>query len=150
MIRDAGDDDEAFLADLFFDVRSDELAIAGLQPEQLKSLVAMQYQSQRLSYSSLFPNAEHSIIKLNGEKIGRLLVNRTEKHTHLIDIAILEDFRGIGVGSFVLEKLKTAADVVTLSVFKTNAAAIRLYEKHGFRVSKDAGMYAEMEWKNAE
>ena len=150
MIRDAGDDDEAFLADLFFDVRSDELAIAGLPPEQLKSLVTMQYQSQRRSYSSLFPNAEHSIIKLNGEKIGRFLVNRTEKHTHLIDIAILENFRGIGVGSFVLEKLKTAADVVTLSVFKTNAAAIRLYEKHGFRVSKDAGMYAEMEWKNAE
>jgi ribosomal protein S18 acetylase RimI-like enzyme len=148
LLRTVDIDDEAFLNDLFFDVRSVEFIQAGLSNTQIKPLLAMQYNAQRQSYSFQYPNAEHSIIEFNGENVGRLLISRNEKNIHLIDIAIMHNFRGNGIGNHLLDKLKTEAASVTLSVFKTNFGAIRLYEKHGFVVTNDDGMYLEMEWKN--
>jgi GNAT superfamily N-acetyltransferase len=148
LLRIANVDDELFLQELFSDVRSVEFTQFGFPLEQLKPLIAMQYNAQTQSYKLQYPNAEHSIIELNNEKIGRLLVNREAKNVFLIDIAILHNFRGQGFGSFLLEKLKSEAESVGLSVYKTNFGAIKLYEKHGFTVIKDDGMYLEMEWKN--
>jgi GNAT superfamily N-acetyltransferase len=148
LLRTAKPDDELFLQELFFDVRSVEFTQIGFPLEQLTPLLSMQYKAQTQSYNAQYPNAEHSIIELNGEKIGRLLVNRKEKNTFLVDIAILHNFRGQGFGSFLLEKLKSEAEIIGLSVYKTNFGAIKLYEKHGFAVTNDDGMYLEMEWKN--
>ena len=148
MLRTANNDDETFLGDLFYDVRSVDFLNAGLPEMQLTPLLAMQYNAQRQSYFGQYPNAEHSIIENNGEKIGRLLINRTDKNIYLVDIAILHNFRGQGFGNFILERLKADTESVGLSVFKTNFGAIRLYEKHGFIVTADDGMYLEMEWKN--
>jgi GNAT superfamily N-acetyltransferase len=148
LLRTANVDDEPFLQELFSDVRSAEFTQFGFPVEQLKPLIAMQYNAQKQSYKAQYPNAEHSIIELSGEKIGRLLVNREAKKVLLVDIAILHNFRGQGFGSFLLEKLKSESDCVNLSVYKTNFGAIKLYEKHGFTVKNDDGMYLEMEWKN--
>jgi ribosomal protein S18 acetylase RimI-like enzyme len=148
LLRIANPDDEPFLQELFFDVRSVEFIQTGFSLEQLTPLLSMQYKAQTQSYNAHYPNAEHSIIELNDEKIGRLLVNAEDKNIHLVDIAILHNFRGQGFGSFLLEKLKSEAEIVGLSVYKTNFGAIKLYEKHGFAVTNDDGMYLEMEWKN--
>ncbi len=149
LLRKISVDDELFLQELFFDVRSLEFLQFGFPSEQLKPLLAMQYNAQTQSYKAQYPNAEHSIIELNGEKIGRLLVNREAGNTLLVDIAILHNFRGQGFGSFLLEKLKSESDCVNLSVYKTNFGAIKLYEKLGFAVTNNDEMYLEMEWKNA-
>jgi ribosomal protein S18 acetylase RimI-like enzyme len=148
LLRTANPDDESFLQELFFDVRSVEFTQMGFPLEQLTPLLSMQYKAQTQSYKAQYPNAEHSIIELSGEKIGRLLVNAKEKTVHLIDIAILHNFRGQGFGSFLLEKLKSEREIIGLSVYKTNFGAIKLYEKHGFAVTNDDEMYLEMEWKN--
>lgn len=148
LLQTASSDDESFLKELFFDVRSVEFTQFGFPMEQLKPMLAMQYNAQKQSYEAQYPNAEHSIIELNGEKIGRLLISRSEKNIMLVDIAILHNFRGKGIGSVLLDKLKAEAETVNLSVYKTNFGAIRLYEKHGFAVTNDDGMYLEMEWKN--
>ncbi len=149
LLRTADFADTAFLEDLFFDVRHAEFAIAGLPSEQLKSLLAMQYAAQKQSYKWTFPTAEESIIEFDGKKIGRLLITRDGQKIHLIDIAILSKTRGKGIGSFVLNKLKSEASAISLRVFKTNFGATNLYERHGFTVIGDNGKYIEMEWKNA-
>lgn len=149
LLRTANLDDDFFLQELFSDVRSAEFTQFGFPLEQLKPLIAMQYNAQTQSYKAQFPNAENSIIELDGEKIGRLLINSENKITNLVDIAFLHNFRGRGFGSYLLNKLKTESETVELSVYKTNFGAIRLYERHGFVVTNDDGMYLEMEWKNA-
>ena len=141
--------DEAFLQDLFFDVRHAEFAIAGLPSEQLKLLLAMQYAAQKQSYKWTFPTAKEAIIVFDGKKIGRLLITRDGQKIHLIDIAILSETRGKGIGSFVLNKLKSEASAISLRVFKTNFGAKKFYERHGFTIARDDGKYIEMEWKNA-
>ncbi len=147
-MRTANSVDEPFLQALFFDVRSVEFIQTGFLLEQLTPLLSMQYKAQKQSYNAQYPNAEHSIIELNGEKIGRLLVNRTANQSFLVDIAILHNFRGQGFGNRLLNKLKAESESIGLSVYKTNFGAIGLYEKHGFTVINDDGMYLEMEWKN--
>ena len=134
---------------MFFDVRSDEFALAGLPLEQLKPLMAMQYAAQKQSYKWTFPNAEQSIIEFEGERIGRLLITRNEEKIHLIDISILREFRGKSIGSEFLKQLKSEAEMITLRVFKTNFGAINLYERHEFITVRKDGEYVEMEWKNA-
>jgi len=149
LLKTVAVEDEDFLKDLFFDVRRGEFEVAGLHSEQLKMLLGMQYAAQKQSYGAAFPNAKHTIIELDGEKIGQLLTAQNENEIHLIDISILSSFRGRGIGSFFLKKLKDESEKVTLSVFKTNEGAIRLYEKHGFKFVSEEGMYYQMEWKNA-
>lgn len=150
-LRNASPEDETFLKELFFDVRGDEFAIAGLPAAQFESLLSMQYAAQKKSYEAGFPSAVHSIIEFDGKRIGRQLINRSDEKIHLIDIAILREFRGKGIGSHLLDELKskTKTKTVSLNVFKNNHGAIRLYERHGFAVVRDDGSYLEMEWKNA-
>lgn len=148
LLRAIDKNDEAFLADLFYDVRSVELIQAGLSETQLIQLLTIQYVAQSQSYNAQYPNAKHSIIELEGEKIGRLLINFNNKNIHLVDISILHNFRGKGAGSYILEFLKSEAESVTLLVFKTNFRAILLYEKHEFKIVNEDGMYINMEWKN--
>lgn len=148
-LRAADAADEDFLKELFADVRRDDFEAAGLPFAQLAPLMAMQYMAQKQSYNAAYPNAAHFIIELEGEKIGRILTDSSGGAAHLIDISILRSRRGRGIGSFFLEKLKSENSAVSLSVYKNNASAFRLYEKHGFRVTGEDPMYYKMEWKNA-
>ena len=141
--------DEPFLRDLCFDVRRDEFGLAGLPEAALNTLLTIQYAAQKQSYESNYPEAENSIIELEDEKVGRLLITRDEGKIHLVDIAILRGFRGRGIGSVVLGRLKSEAEMIGLSVFKTNFGAINLYQRHGFKVVRDNEAYFEMEWENA-
>lgn len=65
---------------------------------------------------------------------------RELRHTGLLDIALLDDYRGLGLGSrMVTESLGLAMSMgvwlIELRVFSNNYAAIRLYQKAGFTES---------------
>jgi ribosomal protein S18 acetylase RimI-like enzyme len=109
----------------------------------------MQYAGQKQSYRSSFPDAEQLIIELAGEKIGQLWIKHYEEKIHLIDISVLRDFRGKGIGSYMLNKLKSETETIILRVQNTNFGAIELYRRHGFIIVSNTGTYLEMEWKNA-
>ncbi|MGZ4741360.1 MAG: GNAT family N-acetyltransferase, partial [Ilumatobacteraceae bacterium] len=68
-------------------------------------------------------------------------------HVELIDIALLPDYRNQGIGSSVLRGVLAQADrigrVVRLHVEK-QSRAVRLYERLGFAITGDAGMYLAM------
>ena len=72
------------------------------------------------------------------------------RHTGLLDIAILDGYRGLGLGeAMVSEVLRRSKELgiwlVQLRVFANNNAAIRLYERTGFRRS---GLVPNMILKN--
>lgn len=147
-LRKAEVSDDEFLREVSFDVRSQEFVMNSLPIEVLNSLLSMQYNSQKETYERQYPNAESFIIEFEGARIGRLLINREAEKVHLVDISILHNFRNLGIGSFLLEKLKSEAKLITLNVYKMNFGAIRLYEKQGFFFKEDNGMYFKMEWEN--
>jgi ribosomal-protein-alanine N-acetyltransferase len=83
--------------------------------------------------SSLAIGAYHG----SGELVGYAIVSRYVDAWHVMNIAVIPEFRRRGIGKSLLERLfeVTASDPqrgYTLEVRVSNADAIRLYEKLGF------------------
>jgi ribosomal-protein-alanine N-acetyltransferase len=72
------------------------------------------------------------------ELVGYLIISRYVDAWHIMNVAVDPDHRGRGIGTMLLERLfaLTAEDArrgYTLEVRVSNATAIRLYERLGFR-----------------
>lgn len=148
-LRTADDGDEIFLRGLFNDVKSAEFGNAGIPGPQLALLLDMQYRARNESYAREHPDMLCRIISSGDQRVGSIFTRTDAEALHLIDISILANMRGQGIGTAVMEYLKTEANRITLNVFTGNSDARRLYERLGFGVLGGDSMYLEMEWKNA-
>jgi GNAT superfamily N-acetyltransferase len=147
--RAATAEDEGFLFRLYAASRAD-LDIVPLPPEQKDLLVKMQFNAQRQQYSSTFPAAEHTIILIEELPVGRTLINRAANEYRLVDIVLLPQYCGTGIGTRLLLDLLADASaanvVVRLNVRKENRA-LNLYRRLGFVVIADDGVFLAMEWR---
>ena len=146
-VRPATAADDVFLLQLFAGSRP-ELSLLNIDDRQKQDLIEMQFRAQRQQYLASYPQAEHSIILLAEEPVGRTLVERSSEANRLVDIAILAGYQNRGIGSFLLRGLIAEAAAshkpLELSVYKFNPAA-RLYQRLGFLpVGEEAG-YIQMQ-----
>lgn len=148
---EATDADDDFLAELYFSTRSEEFSAVGWDEAQLRQFLKLQYDYQKQAYPMQFSAPEHSVIRRGDEKIGRLIVNRTETEIRLVDISLLPPFRRAGIGTRIITTLIAEAaekDLpLTLQVAAGNQAALRLYRKLGFRVTGEDQMNISMQWQ---
>jgi ribosomal protein S18 acetylase RimI-like enzyme len=139
-------DDEDFLKDLYFSTR-DDLNLLPLDELQKQALITMQYTAQKQQYALQFPGASHDLILCGQVPAGRLFVNREADKIYLVDIALLAEYRGLGIGTAIMndlaEEVGNSGAVLSLHVMKTNPAA-RLYVRMGLTVTADDGFYLEM------
>lgn len=150
-IRRAETADETFLEAVYADSRRDELAPFGWSREQEDAFFKMQFQMQSRAYQMQFPDADYQIVELDGERVGRMIVQRGEKEIRLVDVSLLAEFRSRGIGTLLLERLKTEAGsdrVLSLRVLKTNAGAKRLYERMGLVAVESSDLHFTMQWRN--
>lgn len=141
-LRPAVPADDAFLRRVFLDARSGEFP--GIPAADLDPLLALQYRAHTAERRDRHPHAETSIILDDGEPAGTLTVDRDGSCVHLVDIAVLAEYRGRGIASRVIADLVAADGHVTLSVWGLNAGARRLYERHGFSVVSEQFGYLLM------
>lgn len=145
LLREATREDESFLLEVYAGTRMEELQETGWTDEQKLAFIRMQFLIRERSQ----PPVEDRIILLNGQPIGRMMVDRGETSIVLRDIAVLTEYRNAGVGSRLLQGLmKEAASAgkpIELHVL-ASSPAVRLYERLGFRRSGDDGAYLEMKW----
>ena len=148
-LRDVVPDDEPFLRRLYRSTREDELRIFGWSIEQENLFVDMQYRAQSQTYSQAYPNALHQIVMLGDAPIGRLFTSEDESTLLLVDISLLTEHRNKGIGEHLMRGLLSRArstnKPVRLQVRKVNRAQT-LYERLGFHVTADHGVYNEMVW----
>lgn len=146
-LRLASPADVPFLKAVFAATRTVELSY--LAENQREPFIEMQFNMQQQNYRLNYPAAENNIILCGREPIGRILVDRGPRNFVLVDIAIAEEFRNRGVGSYLIRKLMNEAGALQkpleLSVFKSNPA-LRLYQRLGFSLVKDDGLYLIMRW----
>ena len=145
-LREVTSDDEEFLKLLYNSTRRDEVAAFGWSEAEQNSFLAMQFEMRQRAYAMQFPDANHSIVLYDGVPAGRLTVDRSGKALWLTDIAVLPEFRGRGIASELIARLKMESDAILLNVDKQNAAARRLYEKHGFVAVGGNEFSVEMRW----
>jgi ribosomal protein S18 acetylase RimI-like enzyme len=149
-LRAATPDDEAFLYELYQWAHSEELPTSHLDASQRDLLFKMQFFAQQQTYNAQFPKGEDKIILLDGERVGRLLIERTESEIRGVDLALLPEYRNREIGSLLLKGLMAEAEAAGIPfrarVVKTNRA-LRLYHRLGLRITGESGMHFSIEWR---
>lgn len=148
-LRPQTDEDIPFLMQLYASTRQDEMAPVPWTDEEKHDFLAGQFQTQRHYYSAHFPGCAFDVLVHDAKRVGRLYLDRRRTGFHVIDIALLPDWRGRGVGTAILQALQVAARAsgkgVGMMVEKFNPA-LRLYRRLGFVEIADHGIYLEMAW----
>jgi GNAT superfamily N-acetyltransferase len=148
-LREATEADRPFLFEVFASTRADELAVAPWPEETKQAFLAQQFAAQDTDYRRRWPDGRFLVVERDGVPVGRLYrCEPAGDELHLIDVALLPDARGAGIGSGLLADLLAEADArslrTTLSVGRWSPAR-RLYDRLGFAEIGDDGVYASME-----
>ncbi|HEY2769903.1 MAG TPA: GNAT family N-acetyltransferase [Solirubrobacteraceae bacterium] len=149
-LRPVGPDDQSFLRRVYASTREAELANVDWTDEQKAEFVRFQFHAQATHYRERFPDAAHHVILVDGRQAGRLYVDRRPDEICVVDIALLPEFRGRGVGGSLLRDVLAEAErsgcPVTIHVERFNPAQ-RLYARLGFVLAEEEGpVYLMMRW----
>ena len=150
MLRPITPEDEAFERRSFDSTVREMFELSGLPPDDVSSLIEFQFNAQRYSYRINFPNAEWSIILVDGEPAGRLIYDASGPVECAIAIEVLPAFRRRGIAfSVMLPKLAAAEAVghsIRLRVNKDNAPSILLAERLGFVIVDEEELDYHCHW----
>jgi ribosomal protein S18 acetylase RimI-like enzyme len=133
---------------VYASTRAEELAVVPWDDAQKDAFLRMQFDAQDAWWRENYAEASFDVILADGEPAGRLYVHRGPSEIRIVDIALLPEHRGGGIGTSLLRELFTEADEsgksVTIHVERMNPA-LRLYERLGFAVAEDKGVYLFLE-----
>jgi ribosomal protein S18 acetylase RimI-like enzyme len=148
-LRPITPEDVPFLAGVYASTRWDELAPTGWSDEEKAVFCRRQFDAQSAHYRENYPGASLQIIERAGVAIGRLYVAHWEREIRIMDIALLPEHRGAGLGTKLLRDLQQEArstgKSLTIHVERFNPA-LRLYQRLGFEQVEDKGVYLLMRW----
>lgn len=144
-------DDLPFLERLYASVRGAELEAAGWPEEVRRTFLASQFAFQTRHYADAYTGADFGIIVHDGEPVGRLYLFRSAEDVRVIDISLLPEWRGGGLGTALLRAVQAEAaaegKMVSLHVDMTNPAQ-NLYRRLGFVEAGTHGPSWRMVWRS--
>jgi len=149
-LRPVTPEDEEFLVGVYASVRAAELALVPWTDAQREAFVRMQFEAQQQHYRERNPGATHHIILLDSAPIGRLYVARRENEIRIMDITILPEYRGRGLGTPLIVELMSEAEKAgkPLNIWvESFNPSHRLFERLGFKVIEDDRVNHLMEWR---
>ena len=136
--------DYDFLAELYISTRWQEMQQAPWTDDQRREFLMQQFAAQTEHYRVHYPDASRQIIRVGDQPAGRLYLDDIDNEIRIVDIALLPQFRGHGIGNNILTDIINRADKknrsVTIHVEKNNPA-LGLYQRLGFQQEKDVGVY---------
>lgn len=148
--RPVGQTDEPFLLRVYASTRAAELSVLPWTKEQLEAFLKMQLAAQQLHYEGQYPDADHRIILYGEHPIGRLYVARLDKEIRILDIALLTEARGRGIGTSILKDLmdEAAREGKPLTIYVENfSPSLSLFERLGFVKAGEHNFYLLMQWQ---
>jgi GNAT superfamily N-acetyltransferase len=148
VLRMAAAADEGFLRRLYATTRAAELDLTDWSGDQRDAFCRSQFAAQRDHYRRHYPTARFSVVERGGTPVGRLYVDRWPGEIRIVDISLLPEHRGAGIGTHLLgaliDEASSAGLPLTIHVERFNPAR-RLYERLGFRLREDKGVHLLME-----
>jgi GNAT superfamily N-acetyltransferase len=153
-LRPMTDGDLPFLQQVHHSTRWDELAPTGWPDAAKTGFLDQQFAFQHRQYRAGFVGAAFSIVLYRGQPIGRFYVDRTTRSLHVIDISLLPEWRGRGLGTTLITGLQDEVragsfDRIGLNA-EINGAARRLYQRLGFVAVNPPDefprLYVELVW----
>lgn len=134
-LRDLREDDDDFLYRVYASTRTEELAPLGWSDAQVEAFLRMQHVAQRTDYWRNYDTTRFHVVTCDGADAGRLYIERCMDELRIIDIALLAQYRGRGIGGLLISRLLAEADQAGLPLrihVEQNNPAQHLYLRHGF------------------
>ena len=142
--------DQPFLDALYASSR-DDLNLSGVDPNFVRQLIQSQQQVQMAGFQNAYPRADHWVMELDGQPIGRVVINSTATDMRVVDIVVQPHSRRQGAARAVLRALQTHAAQtgrsLSLAVAKTNAGARQLYDALGFALQSEDLIVEQRMWR---
>lgn len=139
----------AFLQRVFRSAREAEFAAVQWSDAERDAFFEGQSALQERHYREQIPNLERHVVLLAGEPVGRLYLASGPDEARLVDIALLPQHRGRGVGRVllgrILEDARRTNRRVSLHVERENPAHV-WYGRLGFKEAGTHGVYVQMVW----
>lgn len=149
-LRAATPEDMEFLSRVYAGTRDEELAVTGWDEATKQGFLSQQFRAQHDYYRANYEDTSWDVVLVDGEPAGRLYVARWPETIRIVDISLLPEYRGRGIGERLikplLEEAAAAGKSVTIHVEHQNRA-MTLYRRLGFQTVQDRGVYALMEWR---
>jgi ribosomal protein S18 acetylase RimI-like enzyme len=139
----------AQLAAIYASTRREEVARTGWPAEMQERFLSQQFDAQHRDYRRNYPDAEWLVIERGGVALGRLYLEEAADTLNLIDIALLPEARGSGIGTAMLQDLadEAARNGKSLGIYvERNNPAMRLYLRLGFEKIAEHGLYDQLKW----
>lgn len=151
-LRPITPEDHEFLYRLYASTRQAEMDLVSWDDAQKAAFLRQQFEAQHQHYVQYYPHTDFDVIEIDGQPAGRLYLRRGEHEYRIVDIALLPEFRGRGVGTALLAAIqheaRQASLPVTIHVERFNPA-LEWYQQLGFHLLEDKGVYLFMEWRPA-
>jgi GNAT superfamily N-acetyltransferase len=148
-LRPTADADYDFMRRLYHSARAEEMEHFPFGDAEKRVFLDQQFAAQFEHYGIHYPTCERNIVENDGVPIGRLWVDEWRDQIRLVDIALMPEWRGGGVGSMllhgVLDRGRKSGKPVTIHVEAFNPA-LRLYKRLGFVQVDTNGVYLLMRW----
>lgn len=143
--------DRAFLRALYGSTRADELALTPWTDAQKDAFIAFQFAAQSAHYAEHYHDADFLVIERDGTPIGRLYIWRGAMDIRIVDISLIPEARGAGIGTALLREVLAegtrTGKSVSIHVERFNPA-LRLYRRLGFAHVSEDGIYYLMRWSS--
>lgn len=150
-LRSTADGDREFLLQVYTVSREAELSMTPWDDAQKRAFAAHQLDAQTYTYQVKYPNAAHDIILYDGKPVGRLYVDRGVEQIAILDITVLPEYRGKGIGTRLVSNLQNEAAATNRSVriyLEHHNPSQKLFRTLGFEVVPDDGIDLRFEWRS--
>ncbi|MHB8800635.1 MAG: GNAT family N-acetyltransferase [Thermoanaerobaculia bacterium] len=148
-LRPATPADRELLFRVYSSTREEELAPVPWPPEAKEAFLRQQFDAQDAWWRTNYVEASFEVVVVDGIDAGRLYLWEGPSEVRIVDVALLPEARRGGIGTRLVrdvqERAAAAGKSVTIHVERMNPA-LRLYERLGFRLVEDKGVYLFLSW----
>lgn len=149
-LRPVLEEDEALLLEIYSSTRADEMTLVPWDAAQKQAFLQMQFSAQQNHYRAYFPQAAHEMVLAEGQPIGRLYIDRRETAIHILDVTLLPQIRGRGIGTQIIQDLmkEAAQQNKSLTIYIEGFdRSLGLFERLEFVKTSENGASWLMEWR---
>jgi ribosomal protein S18 acetylase RimI-like enzyme len=140
--------DVEFLYRVYASTRQPEMDLVPWSAAEKDAFLRMQFEAQSRDWAEKNPRASFQVIVVDGRPAGRLYLDRRADEIRVVDVSLLPEFRGRGIGGDLLAGVLKEGDAqgkpVRVHVERFNPAQ-RLYQRLGFSLLREGPVYLLLE-----